>query len=111
MCIDKAEEIVKIVCDVIAPMDAQGLFSSLLKQPDDQNISEELKSLMTAFASAPTRRLKLQILSIYAHKYPVNTLMKLHEPYGRITKWQIKKARLNNVVWPSWDVQETEKKH
>ena len=48
---------------------------------------------MTAFADAPTRKLKRQILSIYVYRYPVKTLMKLHEPYGGVLKWQIKQAR------------------
>ena len=48
---------------------------------------------MTAFSDAPTRKLKLQILSIYVYRYPINTLIKLHEPYGGVSKWQIKQAR------------------
>ncbi|CAB3999109.1 Retrovirus-related Pol poly [Paramuricea clavata] len=48
---------------------------------------------MSAYQLAATRNAKLQILSIYANRYPTETLIKLHEPYGKITKWQIKKAR------------------
>lgn len=53
---------------------------------------------MFAYQLAATRNAKLQILSIYAHRYPTETLMKIHEPYGRLTKWQIKKARLHAKV-------------
>ncbi len=37
---------------------------------------------MNAFADALTRKLKLQILSIYVYRYPINPLIKLDEPYG-----------------------------
>lgn len=53
---------------------------------------------MSAYQLAATRNAKLQILSIYADRYPTETLMKIHEPYGRLTKWQIKKARLHAEV-------------
>jgi hypothetical protein len=48
---------------------------------------------MNAFADAPTRKLKLQILSIYVYQYPTSPLIKLHEPYGGVSKWQIKQTR------------------
>ena len=32
-------------------------------------------------------------MSIYAHRYPVKTLIRLHEPYAKVTKWQINQAR------------------
>ena len=68
LCIEKAEEAVKVLCDVIAPNDGQSLFASLLKQSHEPCVSDDLASLFTAFASASTRRLKIQILSIYAQK-------------------------------------------
>ena len=48
---------------------------------------------MQAYKNAPTRNLKTQILSLYAYRYPMKKLQKLHEPYESITTWQIKKAR------------------
>ena len=48
---------------------------------------------MTAYAQAPSRSLKIQILSLYAYKLPVHKLQTLHELYGRLSKWQIKRAR------------------
>ena len=38
--------------------------------------------------------LKLQILSIYAYRYSAETVIKMHEPHGKLTKWQ-KKASLH----------------
>ncbi|CAB3986393.1 Hypothetical predicted protein [Paramuricea clavata] len=48
---------------------------------------------MTAYAQAPSRSLKIQILSLYAYELPAQKLQTLHEPYGRLSKWQIKRAR------------------
>ncbi|PFX12332.1 hypothetical protein AWC38_SpisGene23731 [Stylophora pistillata] len=65
---------------------------------DKEHISADLVSLMTAFADAPTRKLKLQILSTYVYRYPVRTLIKLHEPYVGVSKWQIKQARAHRKM-------------
>ena len=92
-CLEKAEEACKVVCDIIAPADGSSLYDSLLTESDEEHISGDLVALMTAFADAPTRKLKLQILSIYVYRYPINTLIKLHQPYGGVSKWQIKQAR------------------
>ena len=48
---------------------------------------------MNAFSKAPTRNLKIQILSIYAHEDPVKTVQRIHKPYTRLSQWQIKRAR------------------
>ena len=50
---------------------------------------------MTAYKRAPTRNTKIQILSIYAHRYPRKELMRIHEPYEKLTKWKIDRARLH----------------
>ena len=78
VCLEKMEEACKIICNIISPLDGQSLFKSLLDSPGEPVISKDLEALMTAFANARNRRLKLQILSIYAHKYPVKTLIRLH---------------------------------
>lgn len=49
--------------------------------------------MMTAYREALTRKLKLQMLSLYAYSYTTRKLMDLHEPYERLTKWKIKQAR------------------
>ena len=91
-CLEKAEEARRVVCDIIAPADGSSLYDSLLTKSTEEHVSDDLVAL-TAFADAPTRKLKLQIPSIYVYRYPINTLIKLHEPYGGVSKWQIKQAR------------------
>ena len=73
------------VCDAIAPNTGEELFSATAYSSQPQ-VSDDLVALMSAYQLAVTRNAKLQILSIYAHMYPTETLIKLH-------KWQIKKAR------------------
>ncbi len=64
---------------------------------------------MIAYQNAKTRNLKLQILSLYAHRYPLISLKKIHEPYGKITTWQIKTARQHDSKYgPGNIVQKTE---
>ena len=89
-CISKATHACKVICNVIAPNAADELFRSLLS---GEQVSQELITLMKAYASAPTRNLRTQILSIYAFEYPVKKLQELHEPFIKVSKWQIKKAR------------------
>ena len=95
ICTEKAEEICRVVCEVVAPSQGEKLFDSL-KQANSSGHSEisgDLIALMTAYSNASTRRLKTQILSIYAYRYPVEKLLRIHEPYEKITKWQVKQAR------------------
>ena len=49
---------------------------------------------MQAYSNATTRNVKTQILSLYAYRYPVKTLQKIHEPYAKLTEWQIRRAEL-----------------
>ena len=94
-CIEKASEACQVICEVIAPNAGKELFEAMNSTSDDIQVSEELAALMTAYKNATTRNLKLQILSIYTHNYPTKTLIKLHEPYAKVTMWQIRKARLH----------------
>ena len=48
---------------------------------------------MTAYRNAKTSGLRTQILSIYAFRYPIPVLMKLHEPCEKLTRYQVKRAR------------------
>lgn len=89
-CVKKAAEACKLICSVIAPDAGEMLYESL---PHERPLSKELVTLMTAFANAPTRNLKTQILSLYAYEFSIDKLQTLHEPYCKITKWQIKRAR------------------
>ena len=89
----KASEACKMICQIIAPNAGHMLYQSLSQE---ENLSKELIALTTAYAKAPTRNLKTQILSIYAFKYPVKKLQSLHEPYAKLSKWQIKRARAHS---------------
>ena len=94
VCIEKATEACQVICEVIAPNAGKELFQAM-NSTSDIHVSDKLAALMTAYKNATTRNLKLQILSIYAHNYPAKILMKLHEPYAKVTMWQIRKARLH----------------
>ena len=48
---------------------------------------------MTVYRDAPTKSVKLQILSLYAYRFSTEKLMRYHEPYEPLTRWQIKQAR------------------
>ena len=95
ICIDKAMEGCKVVCEVIAPKAEDELLQSCVQLPDQETetVSDELITLMQAHKNASTRNLKTQILSLYAYQQSAKKLKKLHEPYERITDWQIKRAR------------------
>ena len=50
-------------------------------------------TLTTAYKNAPTKNLKIQILSLYVLNYSTEELKKLHEPFEKLSDRQIKKAR------------------
>ena len=83
--IDKATEACNLVCEIIAPNTAQELLQSCFI-PDN----EDLVLLMQAYSAAKTRNVKTQILSLYAYRYPERTLQRIHEPFAKLTSWQIK---------------------
>ena len=93
-CIKRASEACTLVCNVITPNDGEKLLKSLPTKDHDQLLqpSSDLIALMSAFSKAPTKNLRIQILSIYAYEYPIKTLQKIHEPYARLSQWQIKRA-------------------
>ena len=92
VCIDKATEACNLVCDVIAPKAGTELFRSCITPEKDANFSD-LVPLMEAYSNASTKNVKTQILSLYAYRYPVKTLQRIHEPYAKLTEWQIRCAR------------------
>ena len=91
----KALQGCRVVCEVIAPKAANELFESICKPTDstEYDVSAELKLLMSAYRDAPSKNVKTQILSLYAFRFSAEKLIKYHEPYERITHWQIKQAR------------------
>ena len=85
-----------VVCDGIAPNDGKQLFEAMrstdLENPDP--IADDLvRTLMNAYKKATNRSTKTQILSLYAYKYSISTLKKLHLPYGKLSTRQIHRAR------------------
>jgi hypothetical protein len=97
--VGKATEDCLFVCKVIAPNNSEELFERITRSTaetvDDHPISDELVGLMTAYKNTSTRDLKRQILSLYAYRYPVHTLKKIHEAFGNLSTWQIKQARFH----------------
>ena len=95
-CQEKALQGCLLVCEVIAPNAKDDLFQALSKQSSRESkddLSKELSVLMTAYRDAPTKSVKLQILSLYAYRFSTEKLMRYHEPYEPVTRWQIKQAR------------------
>ena len=91
VCIDKAAEACSLICDVIAPNAGQKLFQSCFT-PDKETNYLDLVPLMQAYSNATTRNVKTQILNLYAYRCPEKTLQKIHEPYAKLTEWQIRRA-------------------
>ncbi|KAK3752532.1 hypothetical protein QZH41_016311, partial [Actinostola sp. cb2023] len=86
-----------IVCNAIAPNDGKELFQAIAsveqEQPDETVVDDVMKALMTAYKNASNNNTKTQILSLYAFKYSVSILKKLHMPYGKLSTRQIQRAR------------------
>ena len=93
---EKALQGCLLVCEVVAPNAKGDLFQVLSKssaRASEDDLSEELSALMTAYRDAPSESVKLQILSLYAYRFPTKRLMKYHESYEPLTRRQIKQAR------------------
>ena len=55
--------------------------------------SDDLTTLITAYKQASSKKLKTQILSIYAPHYSARFLKKIHKPFEKLSDRQIRKAR------------------
>ena len=78
-CQEKALQGCLLVCEVITPNAKDDLFQALCKQSSSESeddISEEVSVLMTAYRDAPTKSVKLQILSLYAYRFATEKLMR-----------------------------------
>ncbi|KAL9988693.1 hypothetical protein ACROYT_G003167 [Oculina patagonica] len=109
-CVDKAREDCLLVCNMIAPESGAELYNALTSQHEIEP-SPEMEALMTAYRNAKTSGLRTQILSLYAFKYPIPVLMKLHEPYEKITRYQVKRARSHAKLHGPGTILEKEMKH
>ena len=83
----------QLVCGVIAPNDPDKLYEARVTATE-KRISHGILTLTTAYKNAPTKNLKIQILSLYVLNYSTEELKKLHEPFEKLSDRQIKKARL-----------------
>ena len=115
-CIQKATEDCMLVCNVIAPNNGQHLFeamasSNLVKLDDETRVDDLVKTLMNAYKNANNRNTKTQILSLYAYKYSISTLKKIHLPYEKLSTRQIHKARCHAKTLGPGTVPETKKYH
>ena len=90
--VEKASEDCLLVCNMIAPESGAQLYKALTSQRGMEP-SSDLEALMTAYRNARTSGLQTQILSIYAFRYSIPVIMKLHEPYEKLTRHQVKRAR------------------
>ena len=74
-----------MVCSAIAPEAAEKLFRSVCKK-EDPDIENELKPLLQAYKSTPTKDSKTQILSIYANNCPEKKLIEMDKFYEPLTE-------------------------
>ena len=91
-CLKTAEMSCQLVCGVIASNDPDKLYEALVTATEKQGLHDILL-LTTAYKNAPTKNLKIQILSLYVLNYLTEELKKLHGPFEKLSDWQIKKAR------------------
>lgn len=73
--------------------------------------SQDLIALMTAYKNAKTSVVRRHILSLYAFRYPIHVLMKLHEPYAKLTRYQVKRDRKHATLFGSRTAPEKELQH
>ena len=76
-----------LVCSVIAPGSGEELFESMASAQTakfENQVPDDLVVLMTAYKNAKTQNLKRQILGLYAYRYPMTMLQKIHQPYGKL---------------------------
>ena len=109
-CVEKASEDCRLVCNMIAPEIGAELYEAVTSQRGVEP-STDLEALMTAYRNAKTSGLRTQILSIYAFRYPIPVLMKLHEPYEKLTRYQVKRARQHAKLHGPGTTPEKELKH
>ena len=76
-CLKTAEMSCRLVWGVIAPNDPDKLYEALVKATEKRS-SHAILTLTTAHKNAPTKNLKIQILSLYVLNYSTEELKKLH---------------------------------
>ena len=102
------------MCSVIAPGSGEELFESMVsaqREKCEGPIPDGLVVLMTAYKNGKTRNLRRQILSLYAYRYPMSKLQEIHQPYGKLTTWEIKQARSHAKLHGAGTIPEATLKH
>jgi hypothetical protein len=89
----------------ISPSDDQNLFQAVQEHKRDCNPD----FLTTANRNTTYKKIKTQILSLYAYEYPASKLIKMHYSFEKLSERQIKKAHAK-TFGPGTPV-ETTKKH
>ena len=84
---------------------------SVQRELFDGSAPDDLVVLMTAYKNAKTKNLKKQILSLYAHRYHMTKLKKIHQPYGSLSTWEIKQARSHAEMHSPRTIPEIKTKH
>ena len=101
---------------MIAPNNGQQLFEAMASSSqgsldDVTRVDDLVETLMNAYKNAEDRNTKTQILSLYAYKYAVSTLKKIHLPYGKLSTCQIHRARTHARTVGPGTVLEKKKYH
>ena len=109
-CVEKASEDCRLVFNMIAPESGAELYQFITCQSGIEP-SSDLEVLMMAYKNAKTSSLRTQILSLYAFRYPIPVLMKLHKPYENLTRYQLKRARKHAKIHGPGTVPEKELKY
>ena len=96
--VQKACEDCLLVCSAIAPGSGEELFKSMAQSTQRETLDgsppNDLVVLMTAYKNAKTKNLRRQILSLYTYRYPISMLQKIHQPYGKLSTWEVSKHAL-----------------
>ena len=113
--VQKASEDCLLVCSAIAPGSGEELFKSMAQSAREETFEGsppgDLVVLMTAYKNAKTKNLKKQILSLYAYRYPMSVLQNIHQPYGKLSTWEIRQARSHANLSGPGTIQEVTIKH
>ena len=107
MYTEKATKACQVICNVICPSDGQNLFHAVQEHERDCN----LDFLTAAYRNTTSKKIKTQILSLYAYKYPASKLIEMHSLFEKLSERQIKKARAHAKTFGPGTPVETTKKH
>ena len=109
-CLEKASEDFHLIGNMTAPESRAELYKVITSQSVFEP-SSDLEVLMMAYKNPNPLSLRIQILIFYTFMYPIPVLMKLHEPYKKLTHYQVKRARKHAKIHGPGTVPEKELKH